>query len=65
MRYLVICSRIFDDGSFDQVEEIVVFGSYDRAKKHRDWLLTQYPKDEIKVNIFSEDSLVKALGVIY
>lgn len=65
MKYIVICARIDEVGEYDGVEDIYVCTGYDRAKKHRDFLLSHYPKDEVKVSIHSEESLVKALGVIY
>ena len=65
MRYIVLCSRINDQGEYEGVEDIFVCTGYDRAKRHRDFLLSHYPKDEVKVTIHSEDSLAKALGVIY
>ena len=65
MRYIVLCCRIDHQGMYNGVEDIFVCTGYDRAKKYRDYLLSHYPKDEIKVTIHSEVALVNALGVIY
>ena len=65
MRYIVLCCRINYIGEYEYVEDIFVCTGYDRAKKHRDFMLSRYPKDEVKVTIHTECALVKALGVIY